>query len=110
MYEHRCLENIKRLYISTGKYDYQHKYKAILEAEMVYTSERFTDNIPMLLGTSVIFKNPITRKQLCIFTEVLDVKNKTAVHRVSASKSSASQSEKEICCSQVFQRVKDKKN
>ena len=31
MYEYICLENIKKLYKSSGKCDDQHKYKAILE-------------------------------------------------------------------------------
>ena len=32
LYEHRCPENINKLYKSSGKYYYQHKYKYILEA------------------------------------------------------------------------------
>ena len=32
MYEHRCLENIKKLYKSDSKCDNQQQYKAILEA------------------------------------------------------------------------------
>ena len=32
MYEHRCLENIKKLYKTAVKYDDQQQYKDIIEA------------------------------------------------------------------------------
>ena len=48
MYEHRCLENIKKLYKSGGKFDDQQQYRDITESAMVSTSEVFTDNSPML--------------------------------------------------------------
>ena len=35
MYEHQCLENIKKIYKSTGKCDYQQQYKTILETAMI---------------------------------------------------------------------------
>ena len=47
MYEHRCIENIKKLYKSAGKCDYQQHYKAIIEAAMVSTTEGFNGNIPI---------------------------------------------------------------
>ena len=62
MLEHRCLENIKNLYKSAGKYDDQQQYKAIIEAAIVYTTELFTDNITMSPSQSVIVKNPSARK------------------------------------------------
>ena len=46
-YEHRCLENIKKLYKTEGKCDDKQQYKAIIEAEMVSTPEGSTKNIPM---------------------------------------------------------------
>ena len=46
IYEHKCLENIKRLYKQTGNCDNQQQLKDILEADMVSTPEGFTDNIP----------------------------------------------------------------
>ena len=30
MYEHICLENIKKLYKYAGKFDDQHQYKAVI--------------------------------------------------------------------------------
>ena len=39
LYEHRCLENIKKLYKSAGKCDDQHQSKSIIEAAMVSTPE-----------------------------------------------------------------------
>ena len=51
----------------------------------VSTPERFTDNIPMSPGTSVNFINISVIKTLCIFPEVLGVKNETYVLRVGAS-------------------------
>ena len=47
MYEHRCLENIKKLYKSAGKCHYQHQYKAIIEASIVSTPEGGTEKSPM---------------------------------------------------------------
>ena len=54
MYEHRCLENIKKSYKSAGKCDYQQQYKAIIEAEMVSTTEGFIDNCPMHLANLLL--------------------------------------------------------
>ena len=45
MYEHRCLENIKKLYKSVGKCDEQQEYKTILESAMVFTPGVFTEKI-----------------------------------------------------------------
>ena len=61
MYENRFLENIKKLYKSSGKCDYQHQYKYIIEASMVYKPEGLIDNIPMAVSTLVIMKNPTAR-------------------------------------------------
>ena len=86
MYEHRCLENINKLYTSSGKCKYQQQYKSILETAMVFTPERFTDNSPMSPGPSMTVINPSAIKSLRIFTAVLDIKSKTAILRVGASK------------------------
>ena len=81
------MENIKKLYTSAGKFDDKNQYKAILEAETVSNTERFTDNIPMSNGTYATLRNPITRKSLHLFTEVFHVKNQTDVRRVGDAKS-----------------------
>ena len=52
IYEHKCLENIKKLYKQAGKCDDQQQFKDILEADMVSTTEGFTDKIPISPRTS----------------------------------------------------------
>ena len=42
MCEHRCMENIKKLYKSAVNFDYQKQYKAIIEAATVSTPEGFS--------------------------------------------------------------------
>ena len=54
---------------------------------MVSTPEGFIDNSPNVPLTSTPVKKPSARKSLCLFTNILDVKNKTAKHRVGAAKS-----------------------
>ena len=56
---------------------------------MLSTPEIFTDNITMSPGPTTIFKNFSAIKLLLLFTEVLYVKKKTAVHRVGAYKSNS---------------------
>ena len=51
------------------------------------TPKRFIDNSPMSPVISVAVINPSARKLLYLFTEVLDAKRKTSVHRVGAAKS-----------------------
>ena len=46
LFEHRCLQNIRKLYKHSGKFDNQQELRYILEAAMVYTTEVFTDNSP----------------------------------------------------------------
>ena len=79
MHEHICLENIKKLYTSAGKCDGKLQFKSIIESPMVSTTDIFTDNSSMSSGPPMIVKNCSARKPLHLFTEVLDVKNKTSV-------------------------------
>ena len=76
LYWHRCLENIKKLFRYAGKYDYQQKFKDILEASMVSTTDKFTDNGITSNGPSVSVKNPSAIKLLRQFSEFLDVKKR----------------------------------
>ena len=57
----------------------EQQYKSVIEASMVSTPEKFTNNSTMSPRPSVTVRNPSARKSLRIFTEVLDVKNKTSV-------------------------------
>ena len=54
---------------------------------MVSTPVLFTYDSPISPMTSTPVKKPSARKSLCIFTNTLDVKNKTATRQVGASKS-----------------------
>ena len=71
----------------SGRCDYQHKYKSILEAAMVSTPDRFTYNSPMSSVPSVPVKQPNAIKSLHHFSETLDIKPKTAVCRLCTAKS-----------------------
>ena len=54
---------------------------------MVSTPEVFTNVSPISLMISTPVNKPRARKPLCLFTDILDVKKKTATHLVGASKS-----------------------
>ena len=54
---------------------------------MVYTPEGVTDNSPNVPMKSTPVNKPSTRKLLCVFTNKLDVKPKTAKRRIVAAKS-----------------------
>ena len=47
VYEHKCLENIKKLYKQDGKCDDQKKLRNIFEGAMVSAPEGFTNNSPI---------------------------------------------------------------
>ena len=53
---------------------------------MVSTPEVFTDNSPISPMTSTPVKKPSAQKSLCMFTNILEVKKKTAYRRVGAAK------------------------
>ena len=98
MYEHRCVENIKKIYTSAVKCNYQLQFKAILEASIVSACERLIDNSPMSPGPPMIVKKFSVRKSLRIFTEILDAKKKTAFCQLCAAKSKR----KEILSGSMF--------
>ena len=54
---------------------------------MVSTTGRFADKSPISPGTPMIVKKCSARKPFRLFTEVLDIKNKTALLRVCAAQS-----------------------
>ena len=69
-----------------GKCDNQKQFKDILEAAMVFTPKGFTDNSTISPMTSTPVNTLSARKSLYIFTNILDVKNKTADRQVRAAK------------------------
>ena len=58
LYEHKCLENTNKVYKHAGKFDDQKQFKDILEASMVSTPERFTDDSPISPMTSTTVNKP----------------------------------------------------
>ena len=72
---------------SSGKCGYQQHYKAMIEATMISTYERFTDNRTMSYGQYGPVKEPSARKSLHQCTEKLDVKPKTHFRPLCAAKS-----------------------
>ena len=60
-YEHRCLENIKKLYEYDGKCKDQQQYKYIIETATVSTPEGFTDNSPVSPGQYITVKKSIAK-------------------------------------------------
>ena len=78
LYEHKCLQKINKLYKHSGKCDDQQQLKDILEAAMVSIREGFTDNSPRSPVAPTLVKKPSAIKLPCLFTNISDVKNKTA--------------------------------
>ena len=70
-----------------GECDNQQKYKTIIEAAMVYTPDGLTGNSLMSSGLYVPVKQYNTKKSLRPFSEKLNVKPKTAVCKLCATKS-----------------------
>ena len=54
---------------------------------MVSNPEGVTDDSPNVPMTSTTVKNPRASKSLCLFTNILNVKKKTAERRVGSAKS-----------------------
>ena len=54
---------------------------------MISNPEGFNYNSPISPMTPTPVKKPSARKSLCLFTKILDAKNKTAVRQVRAEKS-----------------------
>ena len=75
IYEHKCLENIKKLYKQAGKCDNQQQFKDIIEAAIVSTPEGFNDSSTISPRTSTPVNKPSAQKSLYLFTNALGVKN-----------------------------------
>ena len=86
LFEHRCLQNINKLYHHSGNCDNQRQLKYILEATMVSTPEGFTNNSPVSTMTPTQVKKQNEIKLLRILTNTLDVKMKTDIRQVGAAK------------------------
>ena len=51
-FEHRCMNNIKKIYQHAGKCDDQQNLKDIIDADILSTSKGVTDNSPNFHMTS----------------------------------------------------------
>ena len=81
------MNNIKRIYQHAGKCDNQQNLKDILDAAMVSTPEEIIYDSPSFPTTQKRVKKPSARKSLFLFTNIFDVKKKTAKRRVGDTKS-----------------------
>ena len=77
-FEHRCMNNIKKIYQHAGKCDDQQNLKDIIDAAILSTPEAFIYPSPTVHMTSTPVKKLSARKSLCLFTNILDVQPKTA--------------------------------
>ena len=75
------MNNIKHIYEHAGKCDDQQNLKDILDSYMVSIPEEVTHYSPSFPMTSTPVKKSSARKSLCIFTNIFDVKKKTAKRR-----------------------------
>ena len=81
------MENLKKLFLKYVKCDNQQQYKYFLEVDLVSTPEGITENSRVSIRTSVTLNNHIAIKSLHQFSEVLDVKQKSAVRKFGSDKS-----------------------
>ena len=80
------MNNIKKIYQHAGKCDNKEDFKDILDADMVSTPQGVTDKSPNVPMTSTPVKKPSAMKLLFIFTNIFDIKKKTAKCRIGAAK------------------------
>ena len=78
-FEHKCLNNIKKIYQHAGKCDYQQNFKDILEADIVSTPEEITDYSPSFPMTQKTTNKTSARKSLRLVTNTFDVKKMLSV-------------------------------
>ena len=86
-FEHRCMNNIKKIYQHAGKCDDQQNLKDVLEAAILSSPEGFTENSPNMPMPPTPVKKPSASRSLCLFTKILAVKPTTAKRRFVAAKS-----------------------
>ena len=86
-FEHRCMNNIKKIYQHAGKCDYQQNLKDIIDAAILSTPDWVTDNSPNVHMASKPVLKTSARESLCLFTNILGLNPKTAKRRFVAAKS-----------------------
>ena len=85
LFEHRCLQNIKKLYKHAGKWYNQQQFKDILGDVIVSHPEGFIYKSLRSPMTPTLVKKTSAREFLYLFTNILDVKKKTAIYEFGAA-------------------------
>ena len=106
-FEHRCMNNIKKIYQHAGKCDDQQNLKDIIDAAILSTPEGVTDNSLNVHMSSKPVKKPSASKSLRLFTKILDVNPKTAKRRFVAAKSK--RKTMKVCNSLWTKKTKNKR-
>ena len=106
-FEHRCMNNIKKIYQHAGKCDDEQNLNDVLEAGIISTPEGVKYNSPNVPMLSTPAKKPSARKSMCLFTNTLDVKPTTSKRRFVAAKSSPRSMK--VCNSLWTKKIKTKR-
>ena len=68
-FEHRCMNNIKKIYQHAGKCDDQQNLKDIIDAAILSTPEGVTDNSPNINMTQHQLKNQVLGNH-CVYSQI----------------------------------------
>ena len=96
LYKNISVLKNQKLYKQAGKCDEQQQLKETLEAAMVSTPEGFIYGSPRSSMTSTPVKKPRARTSLCLFTNILYVKEKIIPIELELLNKSTSQLNMEI--------------
>ena len=80
-FEHRCMNNIRKIYQHVGKCDDQHNLKDIIDAAILSTPEGVTYNSPKIHMASKPVKNQVLINH-CVYSQkywVLNLKQPNVV-------------------------------
>ena len=81
------MNKTKKIYQHAGKFYGQQNLKDILDTAVVSTKEGVTYNSPNMDMTKTPVKKPSASKSLCLFTNILDNKEKTEKRGILDTKS-----------------------
>ena len=73
-FEHRCMNNIKKIYQHAGKCDDQQNLKDIIDSAILSTLEGVTDNSPNIHMTSKPVKNQVLGNH-CVCSKIYWILN-----------------------------------
>ena len=104
-FEHKCLNNIKKIYQHAGKCDDQQNLKDILDDAMVSTPEEIKVDSPSLPMAQTTVKKPSASKSMCLFTNIFDVKRKNQNILLELQNKNAELLQLVIACGPFFLKV-----